>query len=343
MPTNSPDPTNARKLAAESAVSNPLDSALPNLSSPEGAVGVAPKHAASDARLVGELIDAAPSLPADRREAVVAMLTGLMADRERLEDYQGSLMSLLKGTELEGAEPTESLAVDERDDRIAAEGFSWLSDQELVAVAVSPKGLKAIYELLEDPDMEVGEWHVDAMIGTHVDRPEVKELADRARRRVAHLMRNDASDRELAGELLQAAPAIPEGRREVVVELLTGLVAEGTRLQGYEASLRGLRGAIAAPEAEPHPSDSGAIEAVHGRILAQGFAVLPDAELTALALSPRAVAALSERLKAPEAEIGDWFPTAVIAAHRDLPEVKEMAQRMRERVARLISERESGA
>ena len=185
MPANSPDPTNARKLAAETAVSNPLDSALSNLSSPEVAAGVAPKHAASDAQLVGELIDAAPSLPADRREAVVAMLAGLMADRERLEDYQGSLKSLLKGTELEGVEPTESLAVDERDDRIAAEGFAWLSDQELAAVAVSPKGLEALYELLEDPGMEVGAWLMDAMMVAHADSPEVKALDNRARARVA--------------------------------------------------------------------------------------------------------------------------------------------------------------
>ena len=99
MPANSPDPTNARKRDEDAVASNPLDSALPDLSSSGAASGVDPKHAL-DARLAGELIDGAPSLPADRREAVVALLTGLMADHRRLDDYSGCLKLMLKGAEL---------------------------------------------------------------------------------------------------------------------------------------------------------------------------------------------------------------------------------------------------
>jgi hypothetical protein len=194
VPETSPDPKNARKLDEATAVSTPLDSPQPDLSSPGASVGADPKHSVSDARLAGELIHAAPSLPADRREAVVALLTGLMADRERLDDYSGSLKSMLKGADLEGAEPAESLAVDERDERIAAEGFSWLPDEELAALAASPRGLKDLYELLEEPETETGDWLMDAMMAAHADDPKVLELENRTRERIAQDAEKDSVD-----------------------------------------------------------------------------------------------------------------------------------------------------
>ncbi len=195
VPANSPDPTNARKLDEETAVSNPLDSPLPDLPSSGAAPGVDAKRAASDARLARELVGAGPELPEGRREAVVALLTGLMADRERLDDYQGCLKSMLKGATPERAEPSESLVIDERDERIAAEGFSWIPDEGLAALALSPRGLKALYELLEEPETETGEWFMDAMSAAHADRPKVVELEIHARERIARLLaEHDSSD-----------------------------------------------------------------------------------------------------------------------------------------------------
>ena len=143
---------------------------------------------------------------------------------------------------------------------------------------------------------------------------------------------SDASDDELA-RLLSAAfegsgrPTMPAGRRVQVISLLTGLIADKRRLESY-ASTPGFESQPREADAPPDPA-----------IVAEGFSALPDDELAALALSPRALVALRGHLEDPENRCGEWFPRAVIAAHVGRPEVKELVEHARRRVARLIAER----
>jgi hypothetical protein len=180
----------------KSSTDIPLDAGLPERPSSGASAEAGSRFPASDAPLANDLVGSAPSLPEGRRGAVISLLTGLMADGERMDRYVASLKTAIddRGTEwaaidrfhrLNEAQTTISL--------ITAEGFSRLGDEHLAALAVSPRALKALYEHLEAPETLSGDWLMDAMMAAHGDRPELRELDEHAKAMIARLIQEGAS------------------------------------------------------------------------------------------------------------------------------------------------------
>ncbi len=135
----------------------------------------------------------------------------------------------------------------------------------------------------------------------------------------------------------QAVPAFPEGSREEVVSLLTGLMVDRERLDAYAASLR----------AEQERRDvrlsmlqSDGLDIPDARIAAEGFGGLSDDHLADIALSPEAVEAIRDYLDDPATEPGAWFIDAVLEAEARRPDAAEQARRAVEIFRRLKDEGE---
>jgi hypothetical protein len=102
-----------------------------------------------------------------------------MADHDALEAYCSALEAERQRRGLE----LELLTIDGLDipdDRIAAEGFAGLSDDQLADIALSPEAIRAIEEHLDDTEVEVGPWYFDALRVVGDARPEAAENARRA-------------------------------------------------------------------------------------------------------------------------------------------------------------------
>jgi len=155
--------------------------------------------------------------------------------------------------------------------------------------------------------------------------------------------RNHADDDlagALAAEFVQSGrPSVPSGRRERIIPLLTGLMADRRRLDNYTESL-----AIEYERREVGPAavDRLGLDGRDERIAAHGFSDLPDEQLAALALSPDALEALYEYLEAPETLSGDWLMDAMMAAHGDRPELRELDEHAKATIARLSQEGATG-
>jgi hypothetical protein len=151
-------------------------------------VNSSPAHKTSDERFIADLIQAyaisgggRPVLPAGRRYDAIALLTGLLAARDRFEDYLSSLEPELEhhGIRLRLLEAPD-LAIP--DERIAREGFGNLPDENLADIALSPEALQAIREYLDDPEHEVGTWLIEAVLADERSRPPDPEGDERVLR-----------------------------------------------------------------------------------------------------------------------------------------------------------------
>jgi hypothetical protein len=142
-----------------------------------------------DQRLSAELVETyvsggklRPLLPTGRRNEIVALLTGLMADRDRFDAYIAGLSSELEHHHVrlhllqKGGADLELPA-----EAIAREGFGSVSDDQLADIALSPEALEAIQEHLDDPETEEGEWLTKAISAVEKARPDAVERAEAAR------------------------------------------------------------------------------------------------------------------------------------------------------------------
>ncbi len=183
---------NSRTPERKSPADVPLDAGLPARPSAEAGS----RFPASDAPLADELVESAPSLPEGRRGAVVSLLTGLMADGERMDRYVASLKTAIddRGTESASIDRFHRFHDSQTTiSRITAEGFSRLGDEHLAALAVSPTALKSLYQHLEAPETLSGDWLMDAMTAAHGDRPELRKLDEHAKAMIARLIQEGAS------------------------------------------------------------------------------------------------------------------------------------------------------
>ncbi len=165
-----------------------------------------------------------PTVPPGRRERIVALLTGLMADRRRLDDYTESLAIEYERREVDPA-AVDRLGLDGRDERIAARGFSDLPDERLAALALSPAALEALYEYLEAPETLSGDWLMDAMTAAHGDRPELRELDEHAKATIARLL----------GE--SSPPVVPFASERATRRFDPAVLRWGVRIGSLAASL----------------------------------------------------------------------------------------------------------
>ncbi len=182
-----------------------------------------------------------PSVPSGQRERIVALLTGLMADRRRLDDYTESLAIEFERREVDPA-AVDRLGLDERDERIAAHGFSELPDELLAALALSPGALEALYEYLEAPETLSGDWLMDAMMAAHGDRPELQELDRHARRTIARLL-GESSPPVVPAAPERATRRLPPavlrwggGIGSLAASLLLGVLIGTTAFRGGDGS-----------------------------------------------------------------------------------------------------------
>jgi hypothetical protein len=120
------------------------------------------------------------ALPPGRREDVIALLTDLMAARDRFRAYVELLTAELErqGVRLRLLQAPD-LAIP--DEQIAREGFGSVPDENLADIALSPEALEAIQEYLDDEETEEGDWLTEAIIAVESARPDVAERSAAAR------------------------------------------------------------------------------------------------------------------------------------------------------------------
>jgi len=187
---------NSRTTERKSSADVPLDAGLPARPSSSSSAEAGSRFPASDAPLANDLVESAPSLPEGRRGAVISLLTGLMADGERMDRYIASLKTAIDDRGTESASIDRFHRFHEAQttiSQITAEGFSRLDDERLAALAVSPRALKALYEHLEAPETLSGDWLMDAMMAAHGDRPELRKLDEHAKATIARLSQEGAT------------------------------------------------------------------------------------------------------------------------------------------------------
>jgi hypothetical protein len=119
-------------------------------------------------------------LPPGRRAEVAQLLTRLMASHELL----GAYTAALKAERQRRGEAIEMrllgmAGLDIEDERIAREGFGWLTDDQLADLALCPEAVGALFEYFSDPQTEPGDWFYDA-----VTREEIPPLDDAVRARI---------------------------------------------------------------------------------------------------------------------------------------------------------------
>ena len=136
----------------------------------------------------------------------MALLTGLMADPERLDSY----IAALKGEqERRGVRLTllQRDGADLPDERIAAEGFGGLADAQLADIALSPEALRALKDSLDDPETAPGPWLIEAVRHLHdegqLTTEDVPSLAGSLVRRAV------AQDRAMPAEPAVVVAATP--------------------------------------------------------------------------------------------------------------------------------------
>jgi hypothetical protein len=151
-------------------------------------------------------------------------------------------------------------------------------------------------------------------------------------------------ERQLAAELIalairdgRAVAALPEGRRDEVITLMTRLMADPERLDGYCSALEAER-RRRGPEVELKLIGMDGLDFPDGQIAAEGFVGLSDDQLADIALSPEALRALKETLDDPQTEPGPWFIDAVLEAEAARPDAAEQGRRAAEIYRRLRGE-----
>lgn len=137
----------------------------------------------------------------------------------------------------------------------------------------------------------------------------------------------------VAASVTAGRKAMPPGRREEVVALLTDLMAAGDRLGAYvgmldeELTRRGFwLEMLEAPD----------LDIPFEQIAREGFGNLPDENLADIALSPGGLEEIREHLDDPANEVGKWLIEAALADERSRPPDAESSERVRRALEKVI-------